>query len=107
MEIEILGFSDITWISVIAFVLCAAFGAFMVITKRPGVVRSINDTAKYKDREQYSVKGGKLILAYSGVWLVMLIVSFFSEIIPIIIGVVGICVFGYFWKKMNDKYGPV
>ena len=107
MTMEILGFSDITWISVIAFVLCVAFGLYMIITKKPGMVRSVNDNARYKDREMYAVKGGRLILIYSGVWLVMLIVSFFNEVIPIIIGIVGVCVFGYFWKKMNDEFGPV
>ncbi len=107
MDIQILGFSDITWISVIAFVLCLAAGLYMVIAKKPGIVRSINDNAQYKDREMYAVKGGRLIIMYSLVWLVMLIVSFFSEVIPIIIGIVGVCVFGFFWKKMSDEYGPV
>ncbi len=104
---KILGLSDLTWLSAIAFVLCLAFGIFMVVTKNPGIVRSVKDTANYKDKEQYSVKGGKLILYYSGVWLVMFAASFFSDMISIIIGILGLCVFGYFWKKMNDEYGPV
>ena len=106
-DMEILGFSDLTWLSAIAFVLCLAFGTYMVKTKTPGIVRSVKDSARYKDSEQYAVKGGKLILIYSLSWLVMLVVSFFNDVIPIIIGVVAIFVFGYFWKKMNDEFGPV
>ena len=104
---DILGFSDLTWLSAIAFVLCLAFGLYMVIKKKPGIVRSINDTAKYKDKEKFAEKGGRLIIAYALSWLVMLVVSFFSEIIPIVIGIVAMAVFAFFWKKMNDEYGPV
>ena len=104
---EFLGFSDLTWLSAIAFVLCFAFGLYMIKTKKPGIVRSINDTANYKDREQYAEKGGKLIFFYSFSWLVMLVVSFFSDTISIVIGIVSLMVFAFFWKKMNDKYGPV
>ena len=104
---EILGFSDLTWISAIAIVLCFAFGLYMVITKKPGMVRSIHDTAKYKDPEQYAVKGGKLILAYGGVCIIMLITSFFSDMVSTIVGFLGVMVFAFFWKKMSDEYGPV
>lgn len=104
---EILGFSDLTWISVIAFVLCLAFGLYMVITKKPGMVRSIHDTANYKDKEKYAVKGGILILAYAGVCLIMLAVSFYSDIFSTIVGFLGLMIFAFFWKKMSDEYGPV
>ena len=104
---EILGYSDMTWIAAIAFLLCLAFGLYMIITKKPGVVRGFKNTADYKDKEQYSVKGGWLILALAGVCLVMLIVSFFNDMISNILGFAGLCVFGYFWKKMSDEYGPV
>ena len=104
---KILGLSDLTWLSIIAFVLCAAFGSYMVITKKPGMVRGVRDSAKYKDSEKYAVKGGKLIIAYSLSWLVMIVTSFYSDMISILIGVAAIIVFGYFWKKMNDEYGPV
>ncbi len=104
---KILGLSDLTWLSIIAFILCLAFGLYMIKTGKPGIVRSIKDSARYKDSEKYAKNGGKLILIYSLSWLVMIIVSFFSEIIPILIGVVAIIVFGFFWKKMNDEYGPV
>ena len=99
---EILGYSDMTWISVIAFVLCLAFGSYMMITKKPGIVRSLKDKASYKDAEQYAVKGGRLILALAGICLIMLVVSFFNDMISNIIGFGGLCVFGYFWKKMSD-----
>ena len=95
---EIFGYSDMTWIAGIAFLLCLAFGLYMVITKKPGFVR---------DKEQYAYKGGLLILALAGVCLVMLIVSFFNDMISNILGFAGLCVFGYFWKKMSDEYGPV
>ena len=104
---ELLGFSDLTWLSAIAFVLCLAFGLYMIRTKKPGMVRSFNDTAKYKDKEQYAEQGGRLILYYSFSWLLMLTVSFFSDTVSILIGVAALMVFAYFWKKMNDKYGPV
>ena len=104
---EIFGFSDMTWISVIAFVVCLAFGLYMVITKKPGIVRSLRDTASYKDSEQYAVKGGKLILCLAGLCIVMLVVSIFNDVIANMIGFAGLCVFGYFWKKMSDEYGPV
>ncbi len=104
---NILGLSDLTWLSGIAFVLCLSAGLYMVIKKKPGIVRSINDTARYKDEEKYAEKGGKLILGYAASWLVMFATSFFSDIASIIIGVIAIFVFGFFWKKMNDEYGPV
>ena len=106
-DMELLGFSDLTWLAAIAFVLCFAFGLYMIKTKKPGMVRSFNDTAKYKDKEQYAEQGGKLILFYSFSWLVMLVVSFFSDTASILIGIAALMVFAYFWKKMNDKYGPV
>ena len=102
----ILGFSDLVWISGIAFVLCLIFGLYMVITKKPGIVRSINDTGKYKDSKQYAEKGGRLILALALVCIVMLIVSFYSELISVLVGLAGMCIFGVFWKKMNDRFGP-
>lgn len=104
---EILGYSDLTWLSVIAFVLCFAAGLYMVIAKKPGIVGGSRNAGKYKDPEKYAVKGGKLILAYSLSWLVMLVVSFYSDMISILIGVAGLIVFAIFWKKMNDEYGPV
>lgn len=104
---EILGYSDMTWIAAIAFVLCLGFGLYMVIKKKPGVVRGFKDVGNYRDIEQYSVRGGWLILALGGVCLVMLIISFFDDMISNIIGFAGLCVFGYFWKKMSDEFGPV
>ena len=103
---KILGFSDLFWISLIAFALCLAFGLYMVITKKPGMVRSINDNGKYKDSKQYAERGGKLILALAPVCLLMLVVSFYNELISVLIGLAGMCVFGVFWKKMNDRFGP-
>ena len=104
---EIMGLSDMTWISMIACVACLGFGLYMVRTKRPGFVRSINDNAKYKDKEQYSVKGGKLLLYLSGACLVMTALSFVSPTVSNIIGIAALCLFGYFWKKMSDEFGPV
>ena len=104
---KILGLSDLTWLSAIAFVLCLSFGLYMVIKKKPGIVRSINDTAKYKDEKKYAEKGGKILIAYSLSWLVMFVVSFFSDVISIVIGIAAMIVLGVFWKKMNDEYGPV
>ena len=37
-QMNILGLSDLTWLSGIAFVLCLAFGLYMVIKKKPGIV---------------------------------------------------------------------
>ena len=96
-----------TWIAAIAFVICLAFGLYMTITKKPGIVRSLRDTANYKDSEQYALKGGRLILYLAGVCLVMLIISLFNDVIANMIGFAGLCVFGYFWKKMSDEFGPV
>ncbi len=104
---KILGLSDLTWLAMIAFVLCFAAGLYMVIKKKPGIVRSIKDNAKYRDEEKYAEKGGKLILAYSFSWLALLVASFFSDLVSILIGVAAMVVFAIFWKKMNDEYGPV
>ena len=104
---QIMGLSDLTWLAIIAFVLCLAAGLYMVKTKKPGMVRSSRDNAKYKDKEKYSVEGGKLILAYAASWLVLLVASFYSELIAIIIGFIAMIVFAIFWKKMHDEYGPV
>ncbi len=59
------------------------------------------------DKEKYAVEGGKLILAYGISWLVLMVASFYSEMISIIIGFVAMIVFAIFWKKMHDEYGPV
>ncbi len=104
---EFLGLSDLTWIGIIAFVLCVAFGLFMVITKRPGIVRSFKDTADYKDKEQFSFRGGILLLCLGGACLIVVLLSFFNTLISNIFGILALCVFAYFWKKMNDRYGPV
>ncbi|MCR5421713.1 MAG: hypothetical protein K6E98_11990 [Lachnospiraceae bacterium] len=104
---EILGLSDMTWISMIACIACLGFGLYMVKTGKPGFVRSINDNARYKDKKQYALRGGRLLLYLSGACLVMTGLSFVSPVISNIIGIVSICVFGFFWKKMSDEYGPV
>ncbi len=104
---EFFGLSDLTWIGIIAFVLCMIFGLFMVITKRPGVVRSFKDTAEYKDKEQYSFRGGILILCLGGACLIVTVVSFFNTLISNVIGILALAVFAFFWKKMNDEFGPV
>ena len=83
------------------------FGLFMVITKRPGFVRSIKDTADYQDKEQYAKKGGILILCLGGACLIVVVLSFFSSMASNIFGLVALAVFAVFWKKMHDKYGPV
>ena len=104
---QIMGLSDLTWLAIIGFVLCLAAGIYMIKTKKPGMVRSSRDNAKYKDKEKYAVEGGKLILAYGISWLVLLVASFYSDLIAIIIGFVAMIVFAIFWKKMHDEYGPV
>ena len=104
---EIYGLSDLTWISIIAFVLCLVFGLYMTVTGKPGIVRSIKDTAKYKDKEQYSRKGGKLLLFLAGGCLVMGALSFVLCVVSNIIGIAVLAVFAYFWKKMSDEFGPV
>ncbi len=104
---EILGLSDLTWISGIAFILCFAFGIYMVRTGKPGFVRSFNDNSTYRDKEQYAKKGGRLLLYLSAVCLVMGAMSFISPTVSNIIGILALAVFAYFWKKMSDEFGPV
>ncbi|MCR5222714.1 MAG: hypothetical protein K6D90_07620 [Lachnospiraceae bacterium] len=103
---EFLGLSDLTWLSGILCILCLIFGLFMVITKRPGFVRSFKDTADYKDKEKYSYHGGILILGLGGASLLVTVLSFFSTLVSNILGVIALIVFAIFWKKMNDQYGP-
>ncbi|MCR4807545.1 MAG: hypothetical protein K5857_07695 [Lachnospiraceae bacterium] len=104
---EFMGLSDMTWIGIVAFLACLISGSYMVLTKKPGIVRSIKDTADYKDREQYSVRGGKLILGLAGGCLIMIILSFVNTTASNIVGLVAIAVFAFFWKKMNNEFGPV
>ena len=104
---EILGLSDLTWIGIIATALCIIFGLYMVITRKPGSVRKIKDTAEYKDKEKYALKGGILILCLGGAFLIMTVLSFFDTLISILFGLVIFAVFAFFWKKMHDTYGPV
>ena len=82
---KILGLSDLTWLAMIAFVLSWTNSGFIFKVE----------------------KGGKLILAYSFSWLALLVASFFSDLVSILIGVAAMVVFAIFWKKMNDEYGPV
>ena len=104
----IYGLSDLTWISIIAIIGCSVAGAYMLIKKKPGLVRSIHDTAKYKNVELYCIKGGKLLIALAIGCLIMLILSLFvNTAVANIFGLVCVCVFGFFWKKMSDEYGPV
>ena len=104
---EILGLSDMTWISIIAAVACLGFGIYMSVTGKPGMVRSINDRASYKNKEQYAKKGGKLLLFLGSGCLLMFAISFFSPVISNIAGFAVLAVFAYFWKKMSDEFGPV
>ncbi|MCR5507875.1 MAG: hypothetical protein K6F34_04220 [Lachnospiraceae bacterium] len=104
---EILGLSDLTWIGGIACVLCLISGLYMVIKKKPGIVRATKDRADYKDKEQYSVKGGRLILALSAACFVMTVLSFVNTLVSNIFGLAAFLVFAFFWKKMSDEYGPV
>ena len=99
-----MGLSDLAWIGLIAFVLCIIFGLYMVITKKPGIVRSIKDTADYKDKEQYAFKGGILILCLGGACLLVVVLSFFNSVVSNVFGLVALGVFAYFWKKMHDEY---
>ena len=103
----ILGLSDVAWIGIIFCIACIAVGIYLIRTKKPGMVRRIADDARYKDSEKYAVEGGKLILYLAGACFVMVIISIFSVLISTIFGLVCICIFGYFWKKMDDEYGPV
>lgn len=96
-----------TWISIIAAVLCLVFGIYMVVTGKPGFVRSINDNASYRDKEQYSKKGGKLLLMLAGGCIIMCGLSFINATVSNMIGIVTLGVFAYFWKKMSDEFGPV
>ena len=102
-----LGLSDLAWIGIIAFVACMGFGLYMVITKSPGIVRGVKDTADYQDKEQYAQKGGILILCLGGACLIVVVLSFFNSMVSNIFGLVALGVFAFFWKKMHDKYGPV
>lgn len=104
---EILGLSDLTWISGIAFILCLGFGIYMVKTGKPGFVRSFNDNSSYRDKEQYAKKGGRLLLCLAGVCLIMGALAFISPTASNIIGILALAVFAYFWKKMSDEFGPV
>lgn len=104
---EIMGLSDLTWISIIAFIACLAFGLYMIKTGKPGIVRGIKDTANYRNKEKYSVEGGKLLLFLAGGCLIMTVVSFVNVVVSNILGLLALCIFGYFWKKMSDEYGPV
>ena len=104
---EFYGLSDLTWLSIIAFVACLAFGLYMVISKKPGFVRSIKDAADYKDKEKFALKGGILLLCLAGGFLIVTVISFFSTVISNILGIVAFVVFAIFWKKMHDEYGPV
>lgn len=103
----IFGLSDITIIGIIVTVLSTGFGLYMRIKKKPGFVRRIKDDATYKDAENYSIKGGLLLLLFAVGCFVMTVVSFFSTGIANIIGIVALVVFAYFWKKMSDEYGPI
>ena len=96
-----------TWISIIAAALCLIFGIYMVVTGKPGFVRSFNDNASYKDKEQYSKKGGRLLLGLAGGCIVMGALSFVSATVSNMIGIIALGVFAYFWKKMSDEFGPV
>ena len=103
-----MGLSDLTLIAIIACVACLIFGGVMLITKKPGIVRSIRDKASYKDSTMYSIKGGKMILALGAACFVMILLSLFvNEMVANVFGIVCLIVFGYFWKKMSDEFGPV
>ena len=103
----ILGLSDMTWIGIIAFLACLIVGIILIKTKKPGIVRSVRDKNMYKNPEEYAVRGGKLFLYLSGGCLVMLILSFVNIVVSNVFGLICICVFGFFWKKMSDEFGPV
>ena len=106
MDVNIMGFSDLFWIGIIAAVASIAFGLYMVITKKPGIVRGVKASDDYKDKEKYAKNGGILLLCLSGVCLIMVGLSFVNTLVSNLFGLAGFMVFAFFWKKMHDQYGP-
>ena len=104
---EIAGLSDMTWISIIAAVACLGFGTYMIMTGKPGFVRGFTDNSSYRDKEQYSKKGGKLLLMLGAACVIMGVLSFINTLASNILGIAALIVFGFFWKKMSDEFGPV
>ena len=106
MDVNIMGFSDLFWIGIVAAAACLAFGLYMVITKKPGIVRGFKASDDYKDKEKYAKKGGILLLCLAGACLIMVGLSFVNTLVSNLFGLAGFMVFAFFWKKMSDECGP-
>ncbi|MCR5357253.1 MAG: hypothetical protein K6E63_07590 [Lachnospiraceae bacterium] len=106
MDVNIMGFSDLFWIGMVAFAACFGFGLYMVITKKPGIVRGVKASDDYKDKEKFASKGGVLLMCLAGACLAMVGLSFVNTLVSNIFGLAAFMVFAFFWKKMHDEYGP-
>jgi len=95
------------WIPVGLGVVCLVYGIYMLITKDPSKLRKKNDNRLLRDEKKYAEIGGYLMLFMALGCLVMVIIIevFHNDMAATIESFVWFIIFGYLWKKMNDKYG--
>lgn len=60
---------------------------------------------KLKDKEAYTREAGKLLAFLTGSSLLMAIIMYWSSTVAFGQLVVCLLIFGFLWKKMNEKYG--
>lgn len=58
-----------------------------------------------KDKENYSKEAGKLMIFMGAGSLLMAVLMYFNVYAAVAEIIIWFAVFGFFWKRMNDKYG--
>ncbi len=91
-------------IPLLLFLICAYYGLKLLILKDVSIVRG-KDKPPVKDKEEFSKRGGLLILFYGAASLVMMGLLFVNLYVALIQIIVCTLIFAVLWKKMNDAYG--
>lgn len=98
---------DLTWVSVLTFGVSLGYAVKLSITKDPQIIRSKKDIRVLKDPVSYATTAARLLYLLAAGSLLMTVMLFFSVTLAFIEIIIVLLIFFIFWKKMNDKYGPV
>ena len=91
-------------IEVIIFVICLYYGIKMMLTKSADAIWK-NNKPKFTDEAEYAKRAGILII-FLGVFSILAAVMrmYLDPYAGIGTVIVVIMIFGFFWKRMSDKY---
>lgn len=91
-------------IPLLIFIVCVYYGLRLIILHDVGAIRG-KDKPPVRDEVKYAVAAGKLILFLGAATLIMAILIFVNVYVALAEFVVCLLVMGFFWKRMEEKYG--